>query len=159
VTEWLALPPRLADRDLRGVLYVSREHSALTSPEDRVSQEGMNLLAALVEHPEMAASLKDRLTALPKPELSVIMGRMLEQAQREQSWGVPKILEACLVIGDIDGAQGSRLAAFLSERPPAQITPAIVPKISARAWANRVFAKWESLNVDQPVKNAIKKVI
>jgi predicted KAP-like P-loop ATPase len=158
VTEWLALPPRLADRDLRGVLYVSREHSALTSPEDRVSQEGMNLLAALVEHPEMAASLKERLAALPKPELSVIMGRMLEQAQREQSWGVPKILEASLVIGDIDGAQGSRLAAFLSERPPAQITPAIVPKISTRPWAKQVFAKWETLNVDQPVKNAIKKV-
>ena len=27
IREWLTVPPRLADLDLRGVLYVSREHA------------------------------------------------------------------------------------------------------------------------------------
>ena len=27
IREWLTLPPQLADKDLRGVLYVSREHA------------------------------------------------------------------------------------------------------------------------------------
>ena len=61
VKEWLTLPPVLADTDLRGALYVSREHAPLITPEDRLSSESAELLTALLEHPDMAASLKDRL--------------------------------------------------------------------------------------------------
>lgn len=39
IQEWLTLPPRIADRDLRGVLYVSREHAPLITPQDRLSSE------------------------------------------------------------------------------------------------------------------------
>ena len=47
VREWLTLPPRIADRDLRGVLYVSREHAPLISPQDRLSSEAAELLTSL----------------------------------------------------------------------------------------------------------------
>jgi predicted KAP-like P-loop ATPase len=60
-TEWLTLPPSLADTDLRGALYVSREHAPLIAPEDRLSSEAAELLTALLQHPEMASSLKERL--------------------------------------------------------------------------------------------------
>jgi predicted KAP-like P-loop ATPase len=117
VLEWLTLAPTLADKDLRGVLYVSREHAPLITPADRLSSEGADLLAALLEHPDMAADVRDRLQKLARPEINVIMDRLLDKARQEQEWGVPPILEGCLVIGRIDPSQGQRLAAFLAERP------------------------------------------
>lgn len=158
VREWLRLPPRLADQDLRGVLYVSREHAPLITPEDRLSSDGAELLGALLEHPDMASDLKDRLSKLSRAEIPVIMNRLLEKARQEQEWGVPPILEACLVVARADPPQGARLAAFLTERPAAQIRANIVPKIAEEPWAKRVFDAWDKLaGVSTPVKNAIKE--
>jgi predicted KAP-like P-loop ATPase len=158
VREWLTLPPRIADRDLRGVLYVSREYAPLITPRDRLSSEGAELLVALLEHPDMAATLKDRLSKAPRTDLTVIMDRLLDRARQEQEWGVPAILEACLVAVEADPPQATRLAAFLSERPPAQIKPNIVPKLADRDWANTVLETWEkSSSVAPPVKAAIRQ--
>jgi len=157
--EWLTLQPILANRDLRGVLYVGREHAPLVLPVDRLSSEGAGLLSALLEHPEMAGNLKTRLKTIPRIELSVIMDRLLDRARQIQEWGVPPILEACLVVAEIDQSQGQRLGAFLTEIPPTQIKPNIVPKISGLPWTKVVFDRWASMNVSGHVKAAIKQRI
>jgi predicted KAP-like P-loop ATPase len=157
VLEWLTLPPGLAEVDLRGALYVGREHAPLITPEDRLSSEAADLLTGLLEHPDMAAALKDRLPKVARAETTVMMDRLLDRARQEQAWGVPPILEACLAISEADPAQGPRLAAFLRDRPPAQIEPNIVPKIADQPWAAEVFRAWEAGDVARPVKNAIKK--
>jgi predicted KAP-like P-loop ATPase len=158
VREWLTLPPKIGDRDLRGVLYVSREHAPLITPQDRLSSEAAELLSALLEHPDMAASLKDRLSKVPRAEITVIMDRLLDRARQEQEWGVPPILEACLTAAEADPPQGSRLAAFLSDRPAAQIKANIVPKIADQPWAKGVTDIWDkSAGVSTPVKAAIKQ--
>lgn len=158
IQEWLTLSPRLADLDLRGVLYVSREHAPLITPEDRLSSEAADLLGGLLEHPDMASGLKDRLTKVPRPEMTVIMDRLLDRARQEQEWGVPPILEACVVTAEADPPQGSRLAAFLSERPAAQIQPNIVPKIGDQPWAADVLNAWDkATGLSRPVKAAIKR--
>jgi predicted KAP-like P-loop ATPase len=158
VKEWLALSPPLHDIDLRGALYVSREHAPLITPEDRLSSDATELLAALLEHPEMAARLKDKLLRVPRIETTVMMDRLLERARKEQEWGAPAILTACITLADADPLQGPRLAAFLADRPPQQIQPSIVPKISDRAWSGAVLDAWSSsTEISKPVKNAIKK--
>lgn len=157
VREWLTLPPRLADQDLRGALYVSREHAPLITPEDRLSSEAAELLAALLQHPDMAAGLEDRLTRVPRAEITIVMDRLLDRARQEQQWGVPPILEACLVVSEADPPQGLRLAAFLRERPPVQIQPNIVPKIGDQPWATGVLDAWDGSAVSRPVKTAIKR--
>ena len=155
--EWLALPPPLADLDLRGALYVSREHAPPITPEDAASADAIELLTALLDHPTMAASVKSRLTQLPPRDRLFIMDRLLEQARREQSWGVPDILDACLTLTEADPAQEERLATFLADRPPAQIQPSIVPKIGDQPWAKRVFDSWYHQPVSAPVKGAITR--
>ena len=155
--EWLALPPALANTDLRGALYVSREHAPLITPEDRLSSEAAELLTALLEHPEMASSLKERLVAVPRIEMGVIMDRLLDRARTEQVWGVPAVLQACLVVGEADPPQGVLLASFLGERPASQIKPNIVPKIGDQAWAKDVFEMWDQKQISRPVKNAMRK--
>jgi predicted KAP-like P-loop ATPase len=130
----------------------------LITPEDRLSSDAAELLAALLEHPEMAARLKDRLLRVPRIETTVIMDRLLERARKEQEWGAPTILTACITLADTDLLQGPRLAAFLADRPPQQIQPSIVPKISDRAWSGTVLDAWSSsTEISKPVKNAIKK--
>ena len=158
ILEWLTLSPRIADCDMRGVLYVSREHAPLISPADRLSSEAAELLGALLQHPDMAAGLKDRLTKVPRAEMTVIIDRLLDRARQEQEWGVPPILEACLVAAEADPPQGPRLAAFLAERPAAQIQPNIVPKIGDQPWAKSVLETWDkSSGLSRPVKVAIKR--
>lgn len=157
VKEWLALPPALADKDLRGAIYVSREHAPIITDEDRLSSEATELLAALLEMPEMAMQLKGRLALITPVEISVLMDRLLDQAGAEQEWGVPDILEALLVIGRLDTQQGIRLAAFLKERPPAQIQAGIVPKLTDEIWVRSVYEFWLTADVSVPVKAAIRK--
>jgi predicted KAP-like P-loop ATPase len=153
----LRLPPSLAGVDLRGALYVSREHAPLITPEDRLSSEAADLLSGLLEHPDMATALKERLATVSRAETTVMMDRLLDRARQEQAWGVPPILEACLVLSEADPIQGPRLAAFLRERPAAQIEPNIVPKIADQPWADGLFSLWEGSDVCKPVKSAIKR--
>jgi predicted KAP-like P-loop ATPase len=157
IREWLALPPEVGGRDLRGALYVSREHTPLITPEDRLSSASAGLLAALLESPDMASALKESLGEVAPTELAVIMDRLLERARQVQQWGVPPILDACLVVAEVDQSQGKRLAAFLADRPHNQIEPNIVPKVAEHAWSENLFRGWESGSVSEPVKAAIKR--
>lgn len=159
VEEWLTLSPRVADLDLRGVLYVSREHAPLITPEDRLSSDSAEVLGALLQHPDMAESLKSRISGITPAEKSIIMDRLLERARQEQEWGVPGILDALLAVSEADPAQGARLAAFLTDRPPSQIKPSIVPKISDQPWSTAVYRKWNESNVSATVKRAVKSRI
>lgn len=155
--EWLRLPPRLAESDLRGILYVSREHAPLISPEDRLSSEAAELLGALLAEPAMARTLQPRLVALSRTEMTVLMDRLLERGRQEEEWGVPEILEACLTIVAADPSQGSRLAAFLLDRPANQVKASIVPRIGDLPWAKPVLAHWvDGAGFSPAVKNAIK---
>lgn len=155
--EWLRLPPRLAESDLRGILYVSREHAPLISPEDRLSSEAAELLGALLSEPTMANTLMPRLVTLTRPETTIVMDRLLERARQEEEWGVPEILQACLTVAEADPTQGARLAAFLVERPIEQVKASIVPRIGDLSWAKPVLAHWAAASGTSPaVKKAIK---
>ena len=153
------MPPRLADQDLRGLLYVSREYAPLITPEDRLSSDSAEVLQALLEHPDMAHSIVPKLVAMPKAETAIIMDRLLDRARQEEEWGVPDILEACLAVSEADPSQGARLGAFLSGLPHAQIKPSIVPKIADQPWAARPLEKWQSsTDIHRTVKNAINRI-
>lgn len=157
VQEWLTLPPALAKEDLRGALYVGREHSPLIMPEDRLSSDAADVLTGLLASPDMAGALKPRLAAISRPEIAIMMDRLLDRARQEQQWGVPEILEACLVVGEHDPAQGLRLASFLRDRPVAQIQASIVPKVNGQPWADSLFDHWLKQGVGGPVKKAIQQ--
>jgi len=153
--EWLTVAPRLANMDLRGILYVSREHSPLISAEDRLTSQAAELLASLLQHPDMSATLKTNLMSVPRPELAIMMDRVLAHAQAQQEWGTPDILEACLVLAEVDPPQGKRLGTFLRDRPAVQITPSIVPRLKDESWAPELFEHWSQSGVSTSVKRAI----
>ena len=138
VREWLRLPPRLAESDLRGALYVSREHTPLLTADERLSSEGAELLAAMLSEPEESQALSERLKQLPRADADLMMGRLLDRARREQRWGTPPILDACLALAVAVPGEAQRLADFLADRPPEQLEPDIVPKIGDHSGRQRV---------------------
>lgn len=155
VAGWLALSPAIGDVDLRGALYVGREHAAVINPEDNLSSDGVAILTGLLTSPQAASRMKKEIQALGRADLTIIMDRLLDRARQEERWGAPHILDSCLAVADVDPSQASRLAAFLQSRPPEQIQPNIVPKISDRLWSTEVFDTWRASPVSQQVKNAI----
>ncbi|MES2093503.1 MAG: P-loop NTPase fold protein [Actinomycetota bacterium] len=157
VREWLALPPALGQVDLRGALYVGREHAPLVTASDRLSSAAADLLRALVEDPQESNALVAQLTALPRTELSIMMDRVLARARQLQEWGAPPILDACIALATADPSQGRSLAGFLIERPGKQIQASIVPKIESEPWAADVFKHWtNATDVEGPVKKVIE---
>jgi len=156
VKEWLALPPRLADIDMRGALYVSREHLPILTSEDGLSSTAAELLKALIEHPSEAAALTERLGALSGPEQSRIFERLLDLARPIDAWGVPDILEALLVMAQVAPSLSGSLAGFLGGRPAVQIQPDLIPRISGQPWASGLMTTWaSSQDIEAPVKAAI----
>jgi predicted KAP-like P-loop ATPase len=154
--EWLALPPRLADIDMRGALYVSREHLPILTVEDGMSSTAVELLNALKEHPGEAAALTDRLGMLNGPEQARIFDRLLDIARPIDEWGVPEILEALLVMVKVAPSLSGSLAGFLGGRPAAQIQPDLIPRLSGQAWARDLMEAWStSPDIEAPVKVAI----
>lgn len=154
--EWLRLSPPLGGQDLRGALYVSREHAPLITPSDRLSPEAAEILQAYLDHPDMASSTREQLQCIQRPELSVIMDRLLVKAHQEQEWGTPPILEPCILIAQIDPAQAQRLKSFLKDRPAAQVKASIVPKLDGESWAIGIFDYWlEDEDIGSPVKKSI----
>ena len=156
VKDWLKLQPMLADEDLRGVLYVSREHAPFITKEDRLSTEAIGLLEALLNQASMAGSLFDSLRLIGRHELNILMDKVLIKAQQETEWGAPDILESALVLAKVDELLGQRLANFFKDRPPIQVKASIVPKISDQTWSKSVFEQWkDDEDISRPVKNAI----
>lgn len=156
IREWLKLSPALGTEDLRGALYVSREHAPLITAEDRLSSEAAAILEALLSTPEEAIALKEHLATIQKAEMSIIMDRLLSRARQVQEWGSPPILEACITVSEADPSLGATLAGFLIERPGSQIQPNIVPKIGDLAWASQVFEHWQKAD---DVASTVKKSI
>ncbi len=154
--EWLALPPRLADIDMRGALYVSREHLPILTAEDGLSSTAAELLKALMEHPSEAEALTDRLGALSGPEQSRVFDRLLDAARPMDAWGVPEILEALLVMVHVAPSLSGSLAGFLGSRPAGQIQPDLIPRITGKLWATQLMATWAAMpGIEAPVKAAI----
>lgn len=157
VREWLALPPALGQVDLRGALYVGREHAPLVTASDRLSSAAADLLRALVEGPQESNALVTQLAELPRTELSIMMDRVLARARQVQEWGAPPILDACIALATADPNQGRSVAGFLIERPGKQIQASIVPKIESEPWAGDVLRHWAgSADVEGPVKKVIE---
>lgn len=153
---WLSLEPMLATVDLRGILYLSREHMQVVSPQDRLTSEGANVLEAILKQPSIAATMTEQIKRLPTPDRAIIVSKLVAQAHQEQRWGAPDSLKALMAFADVDQAHARSLAAFLSERPLTQLEASIVPLLASKPWAAEVLKKWEdNAATPKPVKNAI----
>lgn len=154
---WLAMPPLLADRDLRPAVHVSRDLLPIITAADALSSEGAALVGALLKMTQPNGMLKDRIGKLSRRESTLIMERLLGEARQVQDWSQPGILAACMAVVDAVPDLAERLCALLESVPVQQLKPALVPMIREAAWAPPVLKKWlESPALPGTVKKAIE---
>lgn len=156
--DWLALPPVLSDSDLRAVVYVGREHLPIISRADQLSTEAANVLEALLAIKQTPAEeFINKLKAISKGELSVIFEKLTARAKQVTEWGSPGILHALLAVTEADGTFADNVWRFLSQVPPKQLKPAIVPLLKDKPWAVQLLKTWkEHAETSSPVKKAIE---
>ncbi len=156
--DWLSLPPRLSDTDLRGALYVSREYAPMIYSDDKLTPEAQELLSALTENPDMALSkaVGGMKKSVSLTEMNVIMDKVLQKARQVEEWGTPNILESCIFLSRIDQSLAERFKAFLDGLPSGSIKAGLIPKITDEIWAASLLAKWkQNTAYSSPVRKAI----
>ena len=154
---WLAMPPLLADKDLRPAVHVSRDLLPIITAADALSPEGAALVAALLKMTQPNNMFKARLSQLPRRETTLIFERLLSEARQVQDWSQLGILAACMAVVEAVPDLAERLSALLESVPVQQLKPAVVPMIRDAVWAPSVLKKWlESPGLPGPVKNAIE---
>ena len=157
VKDWLALPPAFAELDLRGVVYVSREHMPIISSADQLSSEAAELLEALLHlEGDSSSVLTERLRTLSGREVTLITERLMVRARQVQEWGTPPVLWGLLTVIDADPEQASAFVRFLESIPTQRLRAEIVPVFDGRDWARSALGKWEdNSETPQPVRGAL----
>jgi predicted KAP-like P-loop ATPase len=154
--EWLALAPPISDVDMRGAMYVSREHLPVITDDASLSAEAAEILEALLSQPGQAASLRDQISGLSAPDRQRVFDNLLEVARRVDEWGAPPILVALIEVSTNAQNLEAQLAAFIGSRPHGQIKPAIVPRVAGTSWGGGVLATWTATSeIALSVKAAI----
>ena len=156
IREWLALQPPLADIDLRGVVFVSKEHMPIITAADSLSSEGASILEALLKVTAVSTALVEKLSSLPAKDIAIVTDRLLARARTINQWGTPPILYSLLTVTQISGDHINVISRFLQNLPAGQLTPAIVPLLADKSWAKAVLAKWAA---ESNTKDTVKKAI
>ncbi len=155
---WLRLDPMLSDIDLRGILYIGREHSPIITAEDKLSAEALDILKALSSTPGTAKALLPKIKVLSKADLREVSGKILKSASRVQEWGTPPVLDDLIALSTLDAGITDLVKAFFLERPVEQIKPAFIPKIKGLSCWKELLTAWED-EANGDLKRAISAVL
>ena len=154
--QWLALSPPLAGIDMRGAMYVSREHVPVVTRDPEMSAKATELLAALVTHPRSAPDSRDALATLAPTDLRLMLDRLLDLAAQEKNWGAPHIARPAIEVARVAPNLGPTLAAFFMRLPVSTLLPSVIPFVKDEPWAAAVLAHW---NADADVAPNVRKAI
>jgi predicted KAP-like P-loop ATPase len=153
---WLAMDPPLADKDLRGALYVGRESHPIISRADELSSEAMEVLDMLLKLNSASPTVSAEIAKLSNPEIGRITDKLIVRAKNETAWGTPPILNALQALAAASPNSARAVVAFFSEVPSSQIKPAIVPRLRTLPWGQEVLIAFQKRgDLAKPAQNAV----
>jgi predicted KAP-like P-loop ATPase len=138
--QWVKLNPRLATKDLRPILHLSRDRSLSLAAYDELSPAAKKLLEATMAANEISKLLVQKLTELGEGDVSRILTRAIRKA-REEQWQVEDITR-CLNCTDAHPSLGLQLAPALAEIPGNKRDVALLPLLKTRPWAEGLLRDW-----------------
>lgn len=157
---WLAMDPALADKDLRGALYVGRESHPIISRADELSSEAMEVLDMLLKLNSASPIVSAEIVKLSNPEIGRITDKIIVRAKNETSWGTPAILNALQALAAASPNSTRAIVAFFSEVPSSQIKPAIVPRLGTLAWGQEVLIAFQKRgDLGKSAQNAVTSAL
>jgi predicted KAP-like P-loop ATPase len=154
VSDWLKLSPRLAEIDLRPLLYLSRDKAMSLASFDELSPDGRGLLSALCEAKGFLTPLIASIKQLGAIESEKILTRMKRRA-RNQQWESAAILQA-LHLPKAFPELATSFISMLDEIPAGKRPAPLIPHLRSEAWAQELLTRWvQDKSSPTLVKNAI----
>ena len=155
IADWLALEPELSGVDMRSALYISREHMPVLLKDERLSAEGAEILDLMMNDKSLPNKAEEKMSALPKWELDLMLEKFLAHVRQEQKFTVNN-MKAGLTISKTNNDLAVTFKNYLLQLPPVQVKPAFVANLSSTSWKEEIFSRWlGNPNVSQSIKNAI----
>lgn len=153
--EWLLLDPPLGEVDLRGALYIGREHAPILLRADELSTEAQDVLRALLEYPKTGAEYGTTFAGFTRTDRGIIVDRILDEASKERSWP-NDLLETMIALAAADETSRGRIVEFLKKRPVSALKAGVIPKLRSQRWSKELFAVWQdSTGLSEPVRKAL----
>ncbi|MDO8653484.1 MAG: P-loop NTPase fold protein [Undibacterium sp.] len=156
--EWLQLPPKLGDFDLRPVLHLSRDSTIRDFGADELNQAGKQLRDGLMTARTSSEILKEQIRAAGEQQAIIAMTRAWDQRASIRTWQkADENLMLTEVCNEYSGAT-NRAITLLSNAPKAQLAPAFVHPLLSYVWAKSLLVEWEKHDhTPTIVKNAINQ--
>jgi predicted KAP-like P-loop ATPase len=156
VREWLKLPPKLGDMDLRPILHLSRDSVARDFGVDELSTSGRALRDSLQEATSGNGPLTALIQAAGEAQAGIAMRRVWQLKARKRDWSkasdVLELTEVCKVFPGL----GPAAASLLKAMPASQLSPALAIVLDAAPWAADVLKeKATSSDIDPRVTRAL----
>ncbi len=138
--QWVKLNPKLASKDLRPAMHLSRDRSLGLAAYDELSTEAKQALEALMDASEISQMLIKNLKSLGEADVSRLLNRAIRRA-REEHWQVEDVVR-CLNCTEAYPQLGSQMAVALSEIPGDKRDLSLLPLLVERDWAAQVLRNW-----------------
>ena len=148
--DWARLSPRLADMDLRSLMYLSRDVASWNySVLDELSSDGREILDALVRAKNPNLMIQKRIEkTLPKEEASLVL-RKLTAILRSRDWDLDVLRASLTIPMACPELQDEFVRDVLSDMPKDKLMPDLIPYLgewaSAREWLKDVQGAKEIL--------------
>ena len=145
LTQWFALEPSLAGRDLRPAIYLCRDIVPLTHPPGELSVRAIKVFQSLktVSNITSVAGKKAVESLSPVEQADVLAG-LIGELKKVTDWNsrVPGFAGA-VILSETSPEFGLKLAAFINQLPPKTVGLWMLPLIKNKIWAKEMLAEWE----------------
>jgi predicted KAP-like P-loop ATPase len=134
--EWLSLDPPLAGRDLRPLVYLSRETMPLRVLKGGLSAPAAEALRVLLRATSTSSpSGRGAMTTIPAAEREVVMSAMIAAFRRHTDWSdKPDGFHGALILAEHSDEAGRLLAAFIHGVMPDKLRPWLSVLVKDKPW-------------------------
>jgi predicted KAP-like P-loop ATPase len=154
VHEWLMLPPKLGNLDLRPFIFLAKDKNDGFSAYDELSSQAKSLLDSMDNlHDTINKELVYKLGDLAEAEAAKLLRHIARIGNNDQ-WKKEtfnKALHVCQAHANL----GEVFASDLCLMPPSAVRPDMIPLIKDYEWASSVLKHWTTTETNETVKTAI----
>ncbi len=155
--KWFEINPKLSNVDLRPYLYLSQDRSIDIAQGQELSNESLQIMAAIIGARSYMEPLKTQIQSLNPYDAKAILKKLIRNAKSAQF--TKESLACCLNITRHFPDFSPDFTNFLKNLPSQKIVAPLVPTFKNESWITEVFDTWnKNPDVDQKVKNAIKQM-
>jgi hypothetical protein len=140
---WASLPPELAGRDLRPVVYLSRESVALAYRTAGLSAKAAEAVEVLLKVASShSAAAQAAIDALRPEDQVPVMDQLITELRKSADWlKAPAGFYGAVFLAKRTKAAGSRLGEYIASLPEGSVGAWIAPLLKGEEWVTTLPIK------------------